>query len=115
MTSCAAPPRGSPLRWPRRSTAVLRGGATEAQLHACIDAKHELLTQFTATPFRPTGLAITDQAVANAVELLEWCTSLVVDSVHERSDLRDAAPSDRELLDVAAQVLRRVRSAVRWG
>ena len=86
--------------------AVLRGGALEANLDACVQAEHELLAQFTATPLRPTGLALADQTMSNAVELLEWCTSLVLDSVHERDDLRDAAPADRELLGVTAQVLR---------
>ena len=86
--------------------AVLGGGATDAQLDACVSAKQELIGQFTATPFRPTGLATPDQALANAVELLEWCTALLVDSVHERSDLRDAGEGDRELLQAAADVLR---------
>jgi len=86
--------------------AVLSGLATEARLQACVQAKHELLAQFTATPLRPTGLALADQALSNAVELLEWCTSLTVDSVHERGDLRDAPAADRELLEVTAQVLR---------
>lgn len=86
--------------------AILRGEATEASLRACIEAKNDLLTQFNATPFRPTGLALPDQALANAVELLEWCTSMTVDSVHERSDLRDAADVERELLEASAVVLR---------
>lgn len=86
--------------------AILRGQATEDGLAACIETKHELLASFTATPYRPTGLASTDQALANAVELLEWCTSLLIDTVHERRDLREAAPADRELLSTAASVLR---------
>lgn len=85
---------------------VLRGGATDAQLRACVQAKHDLLAQFTATPLRPTGLAIADQAMSNAVELLDWCTSLIVDSVHERDDLRDAPAADRQLLELVAEVLR---------
>ncbi len=85
---------------------VHHGACSEAQLTASVDAKHELISVFTATPFRPTGLAASDQALANAVELLDWCTSLLVDSVHERSDLRAAAPADRELMTVAAAVLR---------
>ena len=36
--------------------AMLRGDARPEQLEACIAAKHELLSQFTATPYRPTGL-----------------------------------------------------------
>jgi uncharacterized membrane protein YccC len=85
--------------------AMLRGDAQPEQLEACIAAKHELLSQFTATPYRPTGLGAADQALANAVELLEWCTSLVVDSVRERGDLSDAPEDERELLAVGAQVL----------
>ncbi|MGZ4181637.1 MAG: FUSC family protein [Solirubrobacteraceae bacterium] len=86
--------------------AMLRGDARQEQLEACIAAKHELLSQFTATPYRPTGLGAADQALANAVELLEWCTSLVADSVRERSDLSDAPEDERELLAVGAEVLR---------
>src|SRR5690242_7961478 len=85
--------------------AMLRGDARPEQLEACIAAKHELLSQFTSTPYRPTGLGAADQALANAVELLEWCTSLVVDSVRERSDLSHAPGDERELLAVGAQVL----------
>ena len=92
---------------------MLRGDAQPEQLEACIAAKHELLSQFTATPYRPTGLGAADQALANAVELLEWCTSLVVDSVRERSDLSDAPEDERELLAVGAQVLARRRHADR--
>jgi hypothetical protein len=86
--------------------AALSGHASEAELTACLDAKRVLIAQFTATPFRPTGLATTDQALANGVELLEWCTALLVDSARERSDLSGAAPADRELLAAAASVLR---------
>ena len=86
--------------------AALRGAASEDGLEACIAAKHELLGQFTATPFRPTGLAAPDQAIADAVELLEWCTSLLADTVHEHGDLRDAWPADRELFGATVAVLR---------
>jgi uncharacterized membrane protein YccC len=88
--------------------AALTGGASEAHLRAAIAAKHELMRQFTATPYRPTGLSAPDQAFADAVELLEWCSGLVADTVRERSDLRDAAPAERELLAAAAAVLRDV-------
>ena len=95
--------------------AVVRGEATEEQLRACIDTKHELIEQFTATPFRPTGLGTSDQAMANGVELLEWCTSLLLDSVSERSDLSEAAPGDRELLQASAGVLREAASLFERG
>jgi uncharacterized membrane protein YccC len=86
--------------------AVLAGTSTPARLEACIQAKHELFAQFNSAPLRPTGLAVPDQALANSVELLEWCTALLVDSVHERGDLRDAALTPRELLFESAVVLR---------
>jgi len=88
--------------------AALTGGASEAHLQAAIAAKHDLMRQFTATPYRPTGLGAPDQAFADAVELLEWCSGLVADTVRERSDLRDASPAERELFAAAAAVLRDV-------
>ncbi len=95
--------------------AMLRGDARPEQLEACVAAKHELLSQFNSTPYRPTGLGTADQALANAVELLEWCTSLVVDSVRERSDLSDAPEDERELLTVGAQVLRDAGTLIAGG
>jgi uncharacterized membrane protein YccC len=95
--------------------AALRGGASEEQLLANIAVKHELMSQFTATPYRPTGLSASDQAFATVVELLEWCTGLVADMVRERADLRDASAADRELLGAAAEVLRDVAGLFAGG
>jgi uncharacterized membrane protein YccC len=95
--------------------AALRGTATADQLAACIAAKHELIAQFTATPYRPTGLTTSDEALANSVELLEWCTTLLADTVRERADLSDASPADRELLEAAEAVLREVASLFAKG
>jgi uncharacterized membrane protein YccC len=85
--------------------AGLRGEASPETLDGCIEAKRELLTQFTRTPYRPIGLATADQALSNGVETLEWCTSLVLDAIREHSDLRDALPAERELVEVAATAL----------
>jgi len=85
--------------------AAATGEVTPGQLEACLAAKRELMTTFAATPYRPTGLATTDQAVANMVQLLEWCTSLVADALDGHLDLSRAAPPDRELLAVAAALL----------
>ncbi|MBV9336078.1 MAG: FUSC family protein [Solirubrobacterales bacterium] len=90
--------------------AALEGSATADRLAGVIAAKQELLASFTATPYRPTGLAAADQALANAVELLEWCTALTADAVRERADLRGASPSARRLLAVAGSVLADVSS-----
>ena len=37
----------------------------------------QLMDTFAATPYRPTGLATADQALASVVQLLEWCTALI--------------------------------------
>ncbi len=46
--------------------AALGGDRRRRTLERAIAAKHELLAPFTSTPFRPTGLAAPDQAMANA-------------------------------------------------
>jgi uncharacterized membrane protein YccC len=86
--------------------ARLRGEAIDAVLAGAIEAKHDLMETYTATPFRPTGLALRDQALANAVELLEWCTALVSDMLRELDDLRRPLDAQRDLLAVSAGVLR---------
>ncbi len=86
--------------------AALAGEAAEDRMAASLEAKRGLLARFTATPYRPTGLAAADQALANAVELLEWCTALSADAVRERADLSDASPATRQLVSTTCQVLR---------
>jgi uncharacterized membrane protein YccC len=56
------------------------------------------------------GLAAPDQALADVVELLEWCTSLVLDAVRELNDLDLAAEVDRQLLGQTARALRETAS-----
>ncbi len=93
----------------------LAGSAPDEQLAATMRAKHELLVRFTATPYRPTGLAAPDEAFANAIELLEWCTDLCTDAIHERADVRAASPADLELLKASASALRGVESLFAGG
>jgi hypothetical protein len=81
--------------------AMVRGDAAEGHVRRCAESKSALLSVFNATPFRPTGLATRDRALAEAVELLEWCTSLVADTVSQGSDVRLPAPTDRALLAAA--------------
>jgi uncharacterized membrane protein YccC len=85
--------------------AAARGEAAPAHLAASLAARHQLMAAFAATPFRPTGLATADQAMASVVQLLEWCTTLVGDAVAGHLDLSLAAPADRELLSATAGVL----------
>jgi len=86
--------------------AMVRGEHGPNELAASLTAKHELMTAFAATPYRPTGLATADQALANMVQLLEWCTTLISDALDGHLDMSQASPGDRELLGAAAGVLR---------
>ncbi|MBV8221717.1 MAG: FUSC family protein [Solirubrobacterales bacterium] len=95
--------------------AAVRGGPTEDELSAMVAAKHDLIAQFTSTPYRPTGLAATDQALANCVELLEWTEALISDAVEEQHDLRDAPEPDFDLLAISSSVLRDSASLLEGG
>jgi len=86
--------------------AVANGAVTPEQLAACIEAKHNLMNTFAATPYRPTGLATADQALGNIVQLLEWCTALVGDTLDGHLRIGQATEADRELLRAAAGLLR---------
>ena len=82
--------------------AAIAGTATAEHREAALAARHELKTTFAAGPIRPTGLATTDQALANVVELLQWSATLVNDALDDHLDLTHAAVQDRELLAAAA-------------
>jgi uncharacterized membrane protein YccC len=91
-----------------RLRAAANGEATQPQMmHA---AKEELRAAFTAAPFRPTGLATADQALASLVQLLEWGGSQVSDAFDGHVDMTRACPADRELLRVAADLLADVQA-----
>ena len=83
----------------------VEGTSDQSDWDAVLAAKHDLLNKFTSTPLRPTGLAAADQGLANVIELLEWCSSLVGDTVTSHRDLDAAAPVDRDLLAQAATIL----------
>ena len=61
--------------------AAVRGTAAPADREATLAAKHTLMDTFAATPYRPTGLATADQAMANVVQILEWCAALTADAM----------------------------------
>jgi hypothetical protein len=82
--------------------AAVRGTATTEHRDAALAARHELKTAFAAGPIRPTGLATTDQALSNVVELLQWAGTLVGDALDGHLHLAGAAAQDRELLAAAA-------------
>jgi uncharacterized membrane protein YccC len=86
--------------------AALRGDTGKSYREQAIDAKHRLMAAFTATPYRPTGLATADQALDNLVGLLEWCTSVICDSLSEYHDLAHIDQVERQLLaDTSASLL----------
>jgi uncharacterized membrane protein YccC len=86
--------------------ASARGTATAADTQACQEAKHQLMTAFASTPYRPVGLATADQGLASVVQLLEWCTVLLADATEGHPNLDQAAQPDRELFVLTAVVLR---------
>jgi uncharacterized membrane protein YccC len=88
--------------------AVAGGTATMGDHEACRAAKEELISAFDSTPYRPTGLATADQAMASVVQYLEWCTALIADATGGHPNLDQAAQSDRDLLAETAVVLRQI-------
>jgi uncharacterized membrane protein YccC len=65
-------------------------------------AKERLRTAFSAAPYRPTGLATADQALAGLVQLLDWGAAQAGDAFDGHVDMTKACPADRALLDIAA-------------
>jgi uncharacterized membrane protein YccC len=86
-------------------TAAVNGKATTASRDATRAAKHDLMTLFDASPYRPTGLAAADQALGSLISLLEWCSSLACEAMDGHLDLSDAAAEDTSLLIEAAAAL----------
>lgn len=124
VLATSPPPRAGRLRGAAAALAAalaevvesaLHGVALDERLATAQQAKRALRKQFAATPYRPTGLAAADEALANAIELLEWCTGLVADMAGERADLRDAPAADRSSLATASAVLRDVGSLFSGG
>jgi uncharacterized membrane protein YccC len=76
-------------------------GTAAEKVRAAMAAKNELMSTFSSTPYRPTGLATADQGMASAVQQLEWCGALIHDAIHEDPDF----PEDRVLVGAAADVL----------
>jgi uncharacterized membrane protein YccC len=94
--------------------AVIQGTPTRASWDAMLTAKHELMDSFTATPYRPIGLATADQGLASLIHLLEGCASLVGDASDGHLELPESAAADRELLSLSARTLHQI-SAVLSG
>jgi uncharacterized membrane protein YccC len=85
-----------------RLRAAANGEATPPQ--AMRAAKERLVAAFTAAPFRPTGLATSDQALNSLVQLLEWGVAQLGDAFDGHVDMTKACAADRALLREAAQL-----------
>ncbi|MEV6605346.1 FUSC family protein [Kutzneria sp. NPDC051319] len=85
--------------------AALSGDRDPKFRQRSLECKHNLLSTFTSTPYRPTGLAAADQALDSLVGLLEWCTSVICDSLREYDDLTHIDEVERRLLADTASVL----------
>jgi uncharacterized membrane protein YccC len=68
-------------------------------------AAQRLRTAFTAAPYRPTGLAAADQALASVVQLLDWAATQAGDALDGHLDVTRACPADRALLRACGDVL----------
>jgi uncharacterized membrane protein YccC len=118
------PPRADKLRNAARNLCeilardlehALAGVVAETDVPASVAAKHDLMQEFDATPYRPTGIALPDEAFANAVELLEWCAWLVTDIFREQVDVSDVEPTERELVEASMVVLRQCAALFAGG
>jgi len=85
---------------------ALTGRCSPVLAEASNAANRALINVFTAAPYRPTGLAASDQGLANLVETLEWLTTLVSEALREGTDLTRVADVDRGIFRETASVLR---------
>ena len=85
--------------------AAVDGTASTADLDTTNRARHDLITFFNSTPYRPVGLAVIDQALASLVALLDWCAALTSETLDSHLDLSAPASEDRRLLAESATAL----------
>jgi uncharacterized membrane protein YccC len=88
--------------------AATSGSTDQDYRKASVTKKAELRATFTTTPYRPTGLATPDQALANVVELLDWCTGLVGEAVGVISVYSPAPAEDIALLNASSVLLKQM-------
>lgn len=115
----------SPLRLAAGGASGILATELEGALRGTVDlqrvdrvdaAGRALAAAFTAAPYRPTGLAIADQAVAHLVESLQWCASLITDLLKDGLDLAPASSAvteeDRRRLVISVRALLQVSQAL---
>ncbi|GIG03139.1 FUSC family protein [Catellatospora citrea] len=98
---------------------LLEAGGQRAALPAlratAADATFGMMALFVSAPYRPSGLVVAAQAMAQAVHRLEWCLGLVTDGIQQCGDLRDAPPTQQAPLEASAKVLRQTAAVLRGG
>jgi uncharacterized membrane protein YccC len=85
--------------------AAIHGTATAQERQASVQARDKLRNAWIVTPYRPIGLAVSDQALASVIHLLDWCTSLISEVLDGHVDVHDAATAERGLLTESAVAL----------
>lgn len=83
-----------------------------AALAAVLDAKRQLILSAHQTAASPLGLRVGDRALANLIDLLEWCASAVADAARDETDLSTAASPYRDVLELSASTLGAVGSRI---
>ena len=86
---------------------ALERKCTREDNEATVAAKQALMNAFDSAPYRPTGLAVQDQALANLVVSLEWCATVLTDALREGTDLAVVPEGERHLFAESAAVLRK--------
>jgi uncharacterized membrane protein YccC len=89
-----------------REIQAVAGGASDAALRAdSIQAQDRLRTLFNASPYRPTGLATAGEALGGLIQLLDWVSIMVGDTIAEGDQIGSLEHPERELLACAGRVL----------
>jgi uncharacterized membrane protein YccC len=92
--------------------AAIRGTPSETSREAMLAARHELMHEFTATPYRPIGLATPDQGLASLIHLLASCAILVGEASDGHLEPPATGTADRELLGLSAQALHQLAAVL---
>ena len=109
------PPAGDRVRSSAAASAAALADEIDAGLRGeeradagarAMDAKVALHHAFIAAPLRPIGIAAADQALADLVETLQWCTSLCAEALAEKDDMTAVDEVDQRLLAHTSRVLR---------
>ncbi|HTZ92466.1 MAG TPA: FUSC family protein [Streptosporangiaceae bacterium] len=88
--------------------AAVHGTNTDAGVSETRATAQELMSAFVAAPYRPIGIAVADQGLANLIHILDWCTSLVLDASDGHVQMPKAPAADRNLLSLASHGQRQI-------